>query len=203
MNPGFDTPIMSASLSTKNVTLPQKGVGVFRRLGAWLIDLAIFLLVNNLFMLIFGVLTMTVITLRGGHPRLGEGGSRALNLLVGLLSITAYSTLCEWLYGATPGKALLKIRVIDEEGSSLNFSSALIRAILRLVDGLFLGLPALFSMREPLNQRLGDRAAHTIVVYSQDPAIHEHPRMSRLFLALALYCVVASISSLVILSQMI
>jgi uncharacterized RDD family membrane protein YckC len=60
---------------------------------------------------------------------------------------------------------MVGIRVVDEEGDQVGVSAAVIRNLLRLVDGLFLYLVgAIFAWSSPLGQRLGDRAASTIVV---------------------------------------
>jgi len=57
------------------------------------------------------------------------------------------------------------IRVVDEEGDEIDLAGAVIRNLLRLVDGLFFYLVgALFAFSSPRGQRLGDRAAHTVVV---------------------------------------
>jgi uncharacterized RDD family membrane protein YckC len=77
----------------------------------------------------------------------------------------AYYILCEAMTGRTLGKRLVGIRVVDEEGDQIDFSGAVIRNLLRLVDGLFFYLVgALFAFSSPQGQRLGDRAAHTVVV---------------------------------------
>jgi uncharacterized RDD family membrane protein YckC len=77
----------------------------------------------------------------------------------------AYYILCEGMTGRTLGKRLVGIRVVDEEGDEIDFSGAVIRNLLRLVDGLFFYLVgALFVFSSPRGQRLGDRAAHTVVV---------------------------------------
>lgn len=83
-----------------------------------------------------------------------------------------YFILFEWLFGATPGKLLLGMRVVTTQGQPCGPVAAVIRAVLRLVDVLFFGIPAYASMSSSdLRQRLGDKAARTVVVRSSDPAI--------------------------------
>ncbi len=53
-----------------------------------------------------------------------------------------YFMIFEWLYGASPAKIILHMRVVKENGDPCNFVSALIRGVLRLVDGLFFGMVA-------------------------------------------------------------
>jgi uncharacterized RDD family membrane protein YckC len=91
------------------------------------------------------------------------GGQSAtwLFLLVGL----AYYVFSEALTGATLGKRIVRIRVVDEYGEHPTLSAAVVRNILRPVDALFFYLVgAVFALASPLGQRLGDRIAHTVVV---------------------------------------
>jgi uncharacterized RDD family membrane protein YckC len=65
----------------------------------------------------------------------------------------------------TVGKRIVGIDVVDEDGDQLGFGAAVMRNILRLVDGLFFYLiGAIFAFSSPRGQRLGDRGAHTLVV---------------------------------------
>jgi uncharacterized RDD family membrane protein YckC len=99
-----------------------------------------------------------------GHANAGVnlGGKAFLLLLVlGL----AYYVLCEAATGATLGKRMVGICVVSEDGARLTFGAAVVRNLLRLVDGLFFYLVgAIFALASPRGQRVGDRAAHTLVV---------------------------------------
>jgi uncharacterized RDD family membrane protein YckC len=60
---------------------------------------------------------------------------------------------------------MVGIRVVGEDGEHVTFGAALVRNLLRLVDALFFYLVGfLFALTSTRDQRLGDRAAHTIVV---------------------------------------
>ena len=78
----------------------------------------------------------------------------------------AYYALMEGYRGQTVGKMLLGIRVVREDGGGVpGFKAALIRSLLRVVDGLFgylVGFVAVVASEK--NQRLGDMAARTLVV---------------------------------------
>ena len=107
----------------------------------------------------------------GAYSESGPGYANAgvdvegAGFLVWLLLFLGYYILCEAATGKTLGKRIVGIRVVDEGGDEIGFSAAVIRNLLRLVDGLFLYLVgAIFAWSSPLGQRLGDRAASTIVV---------------------------------------
>ena len=110
----------------------------------------------------------------GGYAETGDGYANAgvnvgggkvfwLLLALGL----GYYVVCEAATGATLGKRMVGIRVVSEDGQRLTFVAAVVRNLLRLVDCLFFYLVgAIFALTSPRGQRLGDRAAHTLVVRS-------------------------------------
>ena len=82
-----------------------------------------------------------------------------------LLAFLAYHILGEAITGGTFGKGIVKIRVVNEDGEHLSLNAAIVRNILRPVDAIFFYLVGgVFALASPLGQRLGDRAAHTVVV---------------------------------------
>ena len=84
--------------------------------------------------------------------------------VTGLLTL-AYFIVMEATQGATLGKMALGLRVVKTDGSPITWTDSLIRNLLRIIDGLFIYLVgAIFIWTSPLKQRLGDRAAHTVVV---------------------------------------
>jgi len=94
----------------------------------------------------------------------------------GVMLLAAF--FLEWLFpawcearwnGATPGKRLLGLLVLNDDGSPVRWPAALTRNLLRAVDFLPLlyatGLVAMLVNRE--FKRLGDLAAGTVVVYRE------------------------------------
>ena len=77
-----------------------------------------------------------------------------------------YFTFLEGKGGQTLGKKMAKIKVVKEDGTPCDFRSALIRNILRFVDGLptFYIIGIMSIAMSAKSQRLGDRAAKTIVI---------------------------------------
>jgi uncharacterized RDD family membrane protein YckC len=86
-------------------------------------------------------------------------------LLVLVVFSFGYFIVTEAAAGATLGKRMVGIRVVGEDGEHVTFGAAVVRNLVRVVDALFFYfvgfIAAILSQR---GQRLGDRAAHTIVV---------------------------------------
>jgi uncharacterized RDD family membrane protein YckC len=136
--------------------------GVLRRYVAVLLDAVIVLLPLEL---VLGLMNGGGYAERSDgsvHVGVDVGGKAAwMFLLVGL----AYYVFSEALIGATLGKQIVRIRVVDERGEHPTLGAAVVRNILRPVDALFFYLVgAVFALMSPLGQRLGDRVAHTVVV---------------------------------------
>ncbi len=85
---------------------------------------------------------------------------------ISLVVFLGYYILLEGYLGQTVGKMLLGIKVIREDtGGVPGVGAASIRTVLRLIDGLFgylVGFIAVLASAK--RQRLGDMAAHTLVV---------------------------------------
>jgi uncharacterized RDD family membrane protein YckC len=91
----------------------------------------------------------------------------ALVSLAGFLLFFGYFIFFEWRFGGrTPGKRLLGIRVVRDGGFPLDFTSAVVRNVVRILELAvgFYAVSALSTLLSPLNRRLGDMAAGTIVV---------------------------------------
>jgi len=87
--------------------------------------------------------------------------------IVFLLVMCVYFIFLEGTVGATAGKWLVGIRVVQENGRSAGLRRSLIRNLLRFVDGLpalnILGV--ILILRSPECARFGDRVAGTRVVH--------------------------------------
>ena len=67
--------------------------------------------------------------------------------------------------GMTLGKRIVGIRVVGEDGDHAGLPAVVVRNVLRPIDGFFFYLVgALFAHASSRGQRLGDRAAGTLVV---------------------------------------
>lgn len=121
---------------------------VLRRVGAVVIDSILASI----------VIAITLIILQG------RGGL----LLIYLILYPAYFAVAEAWAGHTPGKAVLGLTVIQENGDSISTEQAVIRNVIRPIDGIFnylVGLVVILVTGS--NQRLGDLAANTLVARKQ------------------------------------
>ena len=131
-------------------------VGVGRRFAAVLIDGVMLAIMSGPF---------AEFDRGPGYFRISLTGGRLL--VPGLIGLVYYFLL-EGVAGATIGKFATGIRVVKEDGSKLDWSSAFIRNLARIVDAFPYFLPylvgAIAVWVSKSKQRLGDMAAHTIVV---------------------------------------
>ncbi|MBE3559252.1 MAG: RDD family protein [Ktedonobacteraceae bacterium] len=76
-----------------------------------------------------------------------------------------YYIVMEATQGATLGKMVMGLRVVRQDGGPISWSESVIRNLLRIIDGLFFYLVgAILVWNSPWRQRLGDRAAKTLVI---------------------------------------
>ncbi|HVE57902.1 MAG TPA: RDD family protein [Pyrinomonadaceae bacterium] len=95
----------------------------------------------------------------------------ALMILILFLIFAGYFIFFEWLWnGQTPGKRLMKLRVIREDGRPITLWEAVARNLLRIFDavpGFFIpiysiGLVSIFLSNR--DQRIGDMFSGTVVI---------------------------------------
>jgi uncharacterized RDD family membrane protein YckC len=136
------------------------------------------------------ILMSVAFALIGDYSRLGDQlGStpnwvHAVLILLVFLIMTGYFALFEWVWnGQTPGKRLLKLRVIREDGRPISFWEASVRNLLRTFDMMpapfySIGLISVFLTTR--DQRVGDMVAGTVVVREREA---EAPAFANVFAA--------------------
>ncbi|MGI4758099.1 MAG: RDD family protein [Janthinobacterium lividum] len=146
--------------------LPVSGIG--SRALAQLVDMALQTAFYILVLILFALLAAPIGRVTGGLSQRGQtwlfGGFVLLNFLL----LWGYFTFFEAFWnGQTPGKRLLKLRVIKDSGRRITLFEALTRNLLRAVDALpgcyAVGMVAMLISHE--NKRLGDLLAGTVVVH--------------------------------------
>lgn len=158
------------------VTLEYGVAGIGSRAIACLTDYAIQTVAGFLFFLLIALIASAApsspATASSTTSQSSPSGAwiTAIVFLVIFIAQWGYFTLFETFWnGRTPGKRMLRLRVMQQNGRSIGFLDALTRNLLRVVDGIpgfyLIGLIAVFSTRR--SQRLGDLVAGTVVVHEQ------------------------------------
>ena len=133
---------------------PPAPAPAWRRLIAALIEIVV----------AWMALTILVLVLTPSDPDSWSSEEEATAGLIVLAFLTVwfnYLVFCESRWGRTFGKLVLDLRVVGEDGAKVSWNRSLVRNLLRLPD---LVLAPLLIPLSDRRQRLGDRAAHTIVV---------------------------------------
>jgi uncharacterized RDD family membrane protein YckC len=154
-------------LSPEKVYLKLKLAGVGSRFAALFID--------SIFQSILAGFIIFVMVFLGGFSfeevfvrmNFSGGWMIAIILFFTFTIFYGYNIFFETIWsGQTPGKRFIKLRVVQENGSSIAFVQVLIRNILRVIDSLPTGyaIGIISVMISKKNQRLGDMAAGTIVI---------------------------------------
>jgi uncharacterized RDD family membrane protein YckC len=113
-------------------------------------------------------------------PALGSEASMGVNLLIYFFLYWFYDPMFELMKTpATPGKRIMKLRVVQVSGAPTNFSSSFLRALLWPID-LFpfgiAGISAVLATRH--SQRLGDLAGGTVVVHAMEESLGSFPEIT-------------------------
>lgn len=163
-----------AIVTPENIAFHYVLAGPFRRLPAYLIDIAIRLAV---------LVALALVALLAGVAGVSGLGTGAFLVCWFVLS-WFYGGIFETLWnGQTPGKRITGLRVLSLDGRPINAMQAVLRNVLRDVDALpMTGFGVVFAV--PLYmlglvvmtandryQRLGDLACGTIVVVEQRTAL--------------------------------
>ena len=153
-----------------DLRLPIAGIG--SRFLAILADSTIQLVAELLLILFFLLFTNAAQRSRFGETFDTAGKwLLAAFVIIQFLLFWGYFSLFEAFWnGQTPGKRLVKIRVIKDSGRQITLFEALARNLLRVIDMLppylyFVGVVSMLCNRQ--QKRLGDFAAGTIVVHER------------------------------------
>jgi uncharacterized RDD family membrane protein YckC len=143
----------------EGIDLPLRPAGLMSRALAFAIDL-------GFRGLILGVLFMVL----GFFGQLGMGLGSILLFLVSWWYMVLFEVLNQ---GCSPGKQLMGLRVVQDDGTPIGWGPSLTRNLLRFVDMLPFGycLGAISCLHHPTFKRLGDLAAGTLVIYRERPVV--------------------------------
>lgn len=141
-----------------NIIAPEIGrlASPGKRLGAYFLD-----------WLIPIVALFLIFLVGGGIAAIGDGKGGGAGLVLGILLFIAYIvwSLVLFARGTTPGKKLLGMRVIREDGSNPGFFIMLVREwIGKAISGMILSLGYLWILFDQDNQGWHDKLVSTYVV---------------------------------------
>ncbi len=151
----------------EQVCLNYKIAGLGSRATAQILDLLILAVIG--FALSF-CLRLLVLVLPNPVLATVMSYSAAIVSVIVFLLLWGYFMLFEFFAsGITPGKMLVGIRVIQDNGQSITFLTSAVRNLIRIIDFLpalyLLGILMIFFHSR--HKRIGDLAAGTLVVYQR------------------------------------
>ncbi|MCP4520667.1 MAG: RDD family protein [Cytophagales bacterium] len=145
--------------TSQNVVIDFKLSDTGDRIFAKLLDL--------LFLAIYYIgISLTLFYLFDLDIQLFRGAGMIIFLIFYMIPYSFYSVALEvFMNGQTFGKKIMKIRVINLDGSGLRLGDSIMRWLFQPIDHLFYYLPALVSVSVSKKaQRIGDIAAGTTVI---------------------------------------
>jgi uncharacterized RDD family membrane protein YckC len=132
------------------------------------------------FLIDYGIVFITLVTLLLGiqfstRQTLADWPWGTNHLLLPGVIVTlfllfwGYFLIFEWVWnGQTPGKRLMRIRVVKDGGYPISFLDSVVRNLLRIVDcylpPFFFAVGIISIFAHPRHKRIGDLAARTVVV---------------------------------------
>jgi len=147
--------------TSQNVNLTFTTANIGERFLAFVVDK----LLKIIFYFILSFLLEDVFNLNAYISNWDRFSVEGLNVIISL-PLLFYTLFFESLMeGQTPGKKLLKIKVVKIDGFQASFPDYLIRWVFRIVDFGFFFIPGFISMIvTKTNSRLGDIASGTAVI---------------------------------------
>ncbi|MGG2396546.1 RDD family protein [Pseudomonas sp. SH1-B] len=141
----------------EGIDLHLRPAGLVPRALAFAIDLAIRGIILGVMFVVLGLL-----------GQFGMGLGTILLFLVTWWYMVLFEVLNQ---GRSPGKQMLGLRVVHDDGTPIGWAASLTRNLLRFVDILPFGytLGIISCLNHPAFKRLGDIAAGTLVVYRDAP----------------------------------
>ena len=147
----------------EGVEITLRLAGPLARARAWMLDFGLRLLVSS--------------SLPGLFQWLGQAGW-GLMMIASFAAWVLYPIVFEAIWGATPGKRLCHLVVVNADGTPIGWPASALRNVLRFADMLPIGYAVgLTSMMiDSQFRRLGDLAAGTVVIHRDaPPAVSKAP----------------------------
>ncbi|MCE5322609.1 RDD family protein [bacterium] len=162
-------------VTPENVRIEYELAGLASRAGAAIIDLLLQVL---LILAVLGV--RMLLSEHGRWP--GTTWANALLAIASFVMWYGYYVYFETVWnGQSPGKRYARMRTIREGGTPIDFASAAVRNLVRIVDmipGIYL-VGMISVLANSRNKRLGDFAAGTLVVKERSEWMHTKEKQTQ------------------------
>jgi len=198
-NPSFSANAIPSFAGYAEPLTGFQGMPFWIRLVARVIDLMVHYVAGFVAGMLFALLLAIA---AGGRPpawilqRISQHSM--ISTAAAILGWIVFHVICTSVHGSTPGKLLLSMQVIQDDGSPCRPTSAILRELCFFVDAMVFGLVAYFVMRrDPQQKRLGDGWADTIVCKRGEVPAASKQAGTRFALALVL-AIAADIALLMI-----
>jgi len=150
-------------MEARQEDVPVRYAGFWLRLGAYLVDLTIMVMIDYAIYLAPGFVYFAIV----GQLGSGEPATNAFAVVVLVLCVMASIAypICFWRWrGQTPGKMAAGIRVVRADGSPLGWGAAALRFLGYVLNCLTLGLLFVWVAADDRKRGIHDRMAGTCVV---------------------------------------
>jgi uncharacterized RDD family membrane protein YckC len=135
--------------TAQNISIEQSLASIAERIVAAIIDYAI--------ISVYLIITMAIAGLSENY----------VAVIFVLLPVMFYFFVFELsMNGQSPGKKIMNIRVVSEDGAVVSFTSVFIRWVFRIIDVLLMGgsIATVFIIFSKKNQRIGDIVGKTVLI---------------------------------------
>ena len=115
------------------------------------------------------ILDAVIIGIPIGLLQLGLAFATGITSLVYLLelAIVVFIVYMDGVKGGTPGKLILKLRIVNEQNKIIGIPNAILRYICKILSGIILGIGYFMIAFTEKKQGLHDKLAKTYVIYTK------------------------------------
>jgi len=163
--------------TAQNVNINYSLASVGSRIGARLLD--------GLFIGLFAFIVMIIFGVIGANSSLDSDRGLIIMLILifaFIFLISLYQLLFPYFWeGQTPGKRIVGIRIVREDGAEATFGTYFVRWLLGIVDSFFYNMVGLIVMiSSEKRQRVADLVAKTVVISTQVQQFNQRPDFERI-----------------------
>lgn len=151
----------------ENIEFSYTIAGIGSRFLAAIVDTALLVLLQGMVYFVMFMLLFPLLGLESDFSSAMSSIVVATSLFLGFIILWGYFIIFEMVWnGQSPGKRMVRLRVVREGGQPVTFAASAIRNLVRIIDFLpsFYGLGVLVMFIDQRARRLGDLTAGTLVV---------------------------------------